>query len=135
MVTTVAVAMEFHDLPFASTVLYNMALDKGGHEEGVDYPYDIRKTRIKPVVAKIVDSIALNVVNSGHRLQPLLDELDGACVHVTDPVTFAAVSMAVRRASEDIVLLCDVLYGDVVAWLMAHFMERLEINIAGKRVF
>ncbi|CZR59515.1 uncharacterized protein PAC_09407 [Phialocephala subalpina] len=135
MVTTVAVVMEFHDMAFASTVLCNMALDKGGHDGGVVYPYDIRRTRIKPVITKIVDSIALNVVNCGHTLQALPDELQGLCIHVTDPETFAAVIMAVQRATENIVLLCDVLYGDVIAWLIAHFMGIIEISIAGKRTF
>jgi hypothetical protein len=135
VVTTVAVVMEFHDMNFASTVLSNMALDKGGHQEGVDYPYDIKRTRIKPVITKIVDSIALNVVNSGHKLKALPDELSGQCVHVTDPGAFAAVSMAVQRASEDLVLLCDVLYGDLVAWIIAHFVGTFEISIAGKRIF
>jgi hypothetical protein len=135
MVTTVAVVMEFHDMTFATNVPCNMALDKGAHDEIVDYPYDIRRTRIKPVITKIVDSIALNVVNSGHRLQSLPDELQDLCIHVADPETFAAVIMTVQRVRENIVLLSDVLYGDIVAWLIAHFMGILEISIAGKRTF
>lgn len=135
MVTTVAVLMAFHDMKFAINVLCNMALDTGGHEGGVDYPYDIRRTRIKPVISKIVESIALNVVNSGHTIGPLPDELGGFCVHVMDPNTFAAVATTVFRATEDIVLLCDVLYGDLVAWILAHFMGTFEISIAGRRAF
>lgn len=40
---------------------------------------------------KIVESIVLNVVNSGYNLAPLPDEVAGLCVHIASAATFAVV--------------------------------------------
>ena len=135
MVTTVAVLMKYHDLPFATKVICYMALDKGGHDYGVDYPYDVKRTRIAPVVGKIVDSIALNVVNTGKPLRGLPKSLCDLCNHSTDDCTFSAVVMSIQRNQGNMLMDCNALFGDIVVWLLAHYGGTIEVSIAGRVLY
>ena len=102
LVTTVAVIMSFHDIPFAVKVLSNMAFDQGGHTRGVAYRYDVSKAFAARTMEKVVHSIALNVVNSGYAtkgLPPSLKQFYNQ--NVVDKDTFAAVAMTVQLRETD----------------------------------
>ncbi len=75
MVSTVAALTRFHDPEFATDALCSIILDKGGHEKELSLKYSVQRSPIKAVISKIVDSIYLNVVNAGHDLGGLPDEL------------------------------------------------------------
>jgi len=136
IVTTAATAMSYHGLEFAAKVLCNMAMDKGGHEKGVQYGYSIHRTRLMPVLAKVVDSVALNVVNAGCNLKSTLPEgLKKLCAHPLTAVTFSAIAMAIMRAKGDLVLTSDSFPPDITTWLLTHFQGYLEISVSGKIVF
>lgn len=68
MVSTVAAIMTHHDYEYTVDALCEMIADRGRREAGVNYSYSIHRIRLKPVLSKIVESIALNVVNAGHDL-------------------------------------------------------------------
>lgn len=114
VVTTVATCMLYHGMGFAVDVLCNMATDKGSHEKGVKYGYSIYRTRLMPVIAKFVESVALNVVNAGHDFRfTLPPELKDLCNHPLISRTLSAVIMAVTRAEGDIVITSDRFPGDL----------------------
>ena len=66
MVSSVASLTEFHEPNHVTEILCSMILDKGGHQEEVSYQYNIQRAPLKAVISKIVESIYINVVNSGH---------------------------------------------------------------------
>ncbi|KAI9858618.1 MAG: hypothetical protein M1813_007423 [Trichoglossum hirsutum] len=135
MVTTVAAIMAFHDHLFATETLTRMVLDTGGHEDRIQYPYSVHMTRLKPVLSKIVESIALNVVNSGHDLGTLPDAFANLCNHVLNPPEFAAVVMAIQRSKNDVLLYCGQLPGDILVWLMTHFHGTIEVSVSGRVIY
>jgi hypothetical protein len=96
LVTTVAVIMRYHTIEYATNALCNFVLDPGDSTDRVNPPYDVRKTRVKPVLNKIVNSIALNVVNSGHCLKDLPNELKNLCSHETEYLVFAATIASIQ---------------------------------------
>lgn len=97
IVTTVAAVLEYHSLAYAKRLICTFAVDKGDHKHGLRIQYDIRNTRIKPVVDKVVESIALTVVNTGHNLKGLPDELKHLCQHICGHILFAATISAIKR--------------------------------------
>ena len=124
MVTTVAVLMKYHDLPFATRVICYITLDKDGHGEGVGYPCDVKWTRIAPVVSSIVDSIVLNIFSTGKSLRGLPSSFCDLCNHTTDDCTFSAVVMSIQRNQGNMLMDCNALFGDIVAWLLALYGGR-----------
>ncbi|KAF4944687.1 hypothetical protein FGADI_12509 [Fusarium gaditjirri] len=133
VVTTVAVCMMYHDMEYAVDVLCNFALDQGGHEEGVSYRRSPYRMRLKPVVIKFVDSVALNIVNTGHDFNlGLPGVLNGTCSHPLEAPQLSAIIKAVTQAQSDIFITSDLFPGDLVMWLMTHFHGILEISLNGK---
>lgn len=136
LVTTVAAIMAYHDVIYAEKAICNMVLDPGGHQHGIIAPYDVRKTRIKPVVEKVVDSIALTIVNSGHALEGLPKELQHICPHASGYEVFAATIATVQRHnSPSLVLSTNVLYAEIALWLLSHWNGILEVVVKGKSVY
>lgn len=136
LVTTLAAVMADHDVTFAGKVICNMVLDPGGHQHGIIAPYDVRKIRIKPVVEKVVGSIALTIVNSGHALEDLPAELKEYCAHVSGWEVFAATIATVQKhSSPAIVINTDVLYADILLWLLSHWHGTLQVVVKGKIVY
>ncbi|KAF5720070.1 hypothetical protein FMUND_4354 [Fusarium mundagurra] len=135
VVTTVAVCMMYHDMAYAVEVLCNIALDQGGHEKGVSYRRSPYRLRLKPVISKFVDSVALNIVNTGHDFRSTFpDELKDICSHPLEAAEFSAIIKAVSVAQSDIFITSDLFPGDLVLWLMTHFHGVLEISLNGKVV-
>lgn len=78
LVTTTLSLMAVHPPDYAIEALCFMALDKDLHQERVTHPYDFQRTRLKPVMSRIVNSIAYNVANSGHDLGTTSTRTKGA---------------------------------------------------------
>ena len=99
MVTTVAATMVYHPPEYAVDVLCNMAVDKPKgpedhvHENGVRQIYTPQKARLRPVLTKIVESIAFTIINLGKDIGNLPDEFKGCCVHVLSASVFAATAI------------------------------------------
>ncbi|MCJ1368143.1 hypothetical protein MMC16_007284 [Acarospora aff. strigata] len=135
MVSTVASLVVDHDLKDATETVCCMILDQDTRGSGTYQPHSYKKTSIRAVMSKIVDSIYLNVVNAGHSAEPLPFLLRHLHSHSVDPVQFAATVMRIQRASGDVVLTVDRFQGDVTVWLLNHFEGYLEISVLGKILF
>ncbi|KAF4450040.1 hypothetical protein F53441_6745 [Fusarium austroafricanum] len=135
VVTTVAVCMMYHDMEYAAEVLCNFALDQGNHAEGATYRRNPYRLRLKPVVSRFVDSVALNIVNTGHDFRSAFpDELKDVCSHPLDAPQFSAIIKAVSQAHSDIFIISDLFPGDLALWLITHFHGVLEVSLNGKVV-
>jgi hypothetical protein len=133
LVTTTLSLMADHPPDYAIEALCFMALDKDLHREGVNHPYSIQRTRLKPVMTKIVKSIAYNVANSGHDLGKLPSKLKGLCQHTTSAATFAAVVMAItRNSNNDVLLYSGCFHSDIYLWLCNHYTGHLEVSVEGE---
>ncbi|KAH8196865.1 hypothetical protein TruAng_008978 [Truncatella angustata] len=136
VVTTVAVCMMYHDMAYAVEVLCNLAMDQSDHTKGVSYHRSHYRVRLKPVVTKFVDSIALNVVNAGHDLcSAFPNALKGVCSHPLEAPQLSAIIKAVSAAQSDIIITCDLFPGDLAMWLLTHFHGVLEISLNGTVVY
>jgi len=136
LVTTVAAIMEHHDVIYAEKAICNMVLDTSDHKHGIVAPYDIRRVRIKPVVEKVIDSIALTIVNSGYTVEGLPKELKHICPHTSGYEVFAATISTIQiHSAPSIVLSMDVFYADITLWFLSHWNGTLEIVVKGKLVY
>jgi hypothetical protein len=121
LVTNVAAIMTYHDVKYTEKAICNIVLDTSDHKHGIVAPYDIRRIRIKPVVGKVVDSIALTIVSSGHTLEGLPKELEYLCPHTSGYEVFAATISTIQKHQVlCIILSTDVFYADITMWLLSH---------------
>jgi hypothetical protein len=132
LVTTVAALFTNHDMAYASVAICDMLLEKGNHEEGTSKVYRYEKSRLLPVVKKVVESITLNVVNTSGNFDNLPEEIRGTCSHQIDAHTFAAAAMAISRVPGDVIIRCNRFLADLYVWLLAHIEGELSLSIAGK---
>lgn len=141
VVTTVAASMAFHDIPFTVELMCNLAVDDDtdqvlDHRQGPQYPYNSKRTRIRPVVQKIVDSMAQNIGNCGLGLPDFPEELIGGniCRHVVQKDVFSAIITTIRRepTAKRTVIWMDVFYADVILWILNHFQGSIEVSISGR---
>jgi hypothetical protein len=143
LVSTVAATLAYHDMKWATDAICYMTTDTKErlrslpYEKGIHHPYDTGRARIKPVVEKIVSSIALNVVNSGYDFrQDMPRELAKCCIHTSQSGVFAAVVMAVVHETErDLMLYSSKLFGDIFLWLLVHYTGSIQVSIAGKIMY
>ncbi|KAL1615322.1 hypothetical protein SLS54_009103 [Diplodia seriata] len=112
-----------------------MMLDQGGHENGVSMKYYVQRAPILAVMSKIVESIYVNVVNAGHDLKSLPEELGNLHHHYLDDRTLAGIIMGVQRETGDVVLRSDYFLSDLTFWLLSHFHGRLEIFVGRNLLF
>ncbi|KAH0548583.1 hypothetical protein GP486_007873 [Trichoglossum hirsutum] len=138
MVTTVATSTKYQPMEFAIEVLCTMALvnmDDSLDKEENYFSYSVDRARLLGVLSKVVDSIMLNVVNAGHTLGDIPEELRSLCIHLADAPELARIFLKVSRSKTDILLLCDRFQGDILLWILAHFEGSVEVSVAGKQVF
>lgn len=129
MVSTVASLITYHDLEFAKTALPLMILDQGGHEKMIKTKHRVQRAPVGAVISKLVDSIYLNVINTGHSVGSLPTELRHLHVHLLDEAAFAATAMEIQRASGDLILMIDWFLADIIMWILNHFEGLLEISV------
>jgi len=134
LVTTVAALFAHHDMSYASEAVCDMLLDKGNHKEGTSQVYRYEKSRLLPVVKKIVESITLNVINGSGNSDNLPEEIRRMCSHYVDPHTFAAVAMAIYQSSGDVIIHCNRPLADLYLWLLTHIEGDICISVAGSIV-
>ena len=137
VVTTVATLMAHHNIPYIVNALCYIVLEPETQADGMRYPYTVRMTRIKPIITKVVESIALNVVNSGfsYSLGELPTELQGVCCHAATEDTFATVITRIENHSSNILIASDVFYADITLWILSHLRGALDVSITGKLLF
>ena len=93
------------------------------------------RLRLMKVLSKIVDSIALNVVNQGYDVPDFPEELKKQCQrHKTPSAIFARLITELQRPQINLILICERFQADVVLWLLNHFNGNLEIWVQRKRL-
>ena len=135
VVSIVTAFMSYHDLTFAERCLCNMADNEGNHRHGPQYLYDLRRNRIKPVISKIVESVALDIANAGFELQEMQAELRGVCGHVLDIDASSAAIMTIQGLRGNAWVFTDVFYVDLSLWILTHYAGNLEVSVGGKIVY
>ena len=135
MATTTACLLTDHDPSYVKSALTAMLLDRGGHEAEIKYTHEVWRGPIRAVISKIVDSIFLNISNSGHRTVALPPELSCLHVHPVDDSNFAAIVIQIQKLTSSLVLRADRFPGDIILWLLNHFEGRIEIYIRSNRIF
>ena len=143
MVTTVAAATKFRGMDFATQLLLEIVLyrkygntsSEANHDAKVSNYYSVDRARLNGVLSKIVESISLHVINPGHTLGTLPDELKHLCTHHLSAESFSSICMSIIRAEEDMMLLCDRFQGALLLWILAHFEGSIEVSVANKRLY
>ncbi|KAL8871817.1 MAG: hypothetical protein Q9174_002428 [Haloplaca sp. 1 TL-2023] len=141
MVTTVAVITKLYGLGIARGFLCDMILYDRHQSALKDFEisqrWSVERARLKGVIFKIVDSIALNVVNPGHCLGDMPYQLKSLCVHSISGSTNDLVEILTKilRSNADTLLLCDRFLGVVFLWIRAHFEGNIEVSVGGRKVF
>lgn len=134
IVTTVATLIQKHDEEYVTDVLCSMILDQGGHEKGINYEHLPHRGPIRAVMSKIVHSVQLNVINSGHSLSDLPPPLSRLHPHLVDERTFAAIVMGSRRTRDNIVIKSKRFLADISLWFLFHWSGMFEVFIEGEMV-
>lgn len=133
LVTTTLSLMATHPVEYAAEALCFMVLDRDLHRDAVSHPYSIQRTRLKPVMSKIVKSIAYNVANCGHSMSTLPPRLKDLCQHTLSASNLAAVVMTiVRNSGKDILIYSGCFHVDLYQWLLNHYTGLLEISVEGE---
>jgi hypothetical protein len=136
LVTTVAIVLEYHTISFAEKALCSMVLDSEEHRNDGYPAYDVRKTRIRPVIEKVVESIALTIVNSGHALNGFPKELESICPHSIAHDVFAKTTACIQKhRSTSIIMSTEVFPADIVMWLLNHWEGTIEVVLKGRIVY
>ncbi|KAK8087414.1 hypothetical protein PG994_002388 [Apiospora phragmitis] len=134
MVTTVTSLSNFYKIDRITDTVCSMMFYHNGNPASAQYQYQVQRAPIRAVTLKIVESISRNVVNAGHSLQGIPEELSRLHVHLVDPSTFAALVRGIREATNDIVLRCDRFIGDITMWLLNHFHGTFEVVLRSQLV-
>ncbi|KAL9067198.1 MAG: hypothetical protein Q9157_006890 [Trypethelium eluteriae] len=132
IVTTVSTMTRYRDPESVASMLCSMILDRGGHEKEVAFRYDIHRAPMKAIISKIVDSVYINVVNTGKNLPDLPEELRQFHKHLLDDRTFAGIVMGVQRAEGDVTIRSQRFLADLSAWLFFHFDGTFEISVQNR---
>lgn len=127
LVTTVAALLTHHDTAYATDAICAMVPD----ETGVAVHF--QRNRLFPIVKKIVEDIALHVVNCGNTLK-YPEGLRGVCRHVVDSLIFAAAIMGVCQAEGNVVIYSNKFLADIYMWLLAHVEGKVSLLVANEVV-
>jgi hypothetical protein len=119
-------------MEYPSAAICDMLLDESNHREGTSKLYRYEKSRLLPVVGKIVESITLNVVNCSGNFDAIPAELLNKRSHRIDSHTFAAAAMAISRSSGDVIIRCNRFLADLYVWLLSHIEGDISLSTAGK---
>lgn len=137
LATTVATLVIHHDMSYAADAVCDMVLSA---TQQVDdrmsvQDHEVRRSQLRSVLGKIVESIMLNVVNCGQDLGSLPLQLRDICGHTCNAKTFAAVSMALAKGSDNLIIRCKKFLVDVFVWTLAHIKGNVVLSITGQIVY
>lgn len=131
LVTTVASIVQFQNLNYAVDALSQMILASSFAQQA----YSIQLKRLKGILQKICESIALHVINPGHGVGAIPPELSALCAHNCNATVFANVVVKISNSKHDILLYCDRFQAMILSWLLAHFHGSIEVSVGGRKRF
>lgn len=95
----------------------------------------VLKARIRPVIAKVVDSIHLHIVNMGHGAQKLPHAIDTLPKHYLASFVLAGAIKAIRdRADGNILVFMNGCIVDLLDWIIHHWTGMLCISVNNRVV-
>ncbi|KAI9657146.1 MAG: hypothetical protein M1821_003312 [Bathelium mastoideum] len=136
MVTTVASLLPHHDIQFVAQTITNTVFEEAERAHGTAQTYNVSKAYLGSIMNKMVSSIALNVVNAGYSVRNLPDEIQKIYQgDVMNAETLAATIVAIEKNTNEILLDCSALFGDLVNWILSHFEGVLQVSINGVNIY
>lgn len=137
LATTVATLLIHHDMNYAAKAICDMILfeEKQVDEDTGVRVYALCKSKLLPILKKVVESITLNVVNCGHDLGAMPPQLRDICGHGCTASAFAEVTMVITRSSGNLIIRCTKFPADIFVWALAHLEGDIELSIAGQIVY
>jgi hypothetical protein len=137
LATTVATLLIHHDMSYAASAICDMILvdEKQVADGTVVQGYALQKSQLLPVMAKIVESITLNVVNCGHDIESLPPQLSDISGHTCDARAFGTVTMTLATGSNNLIIRCRRFLVDVFVWTLAHVEGIVELSIVGQIIY
>jgi hypothetical protein len=131
LVTTVASMSAFYNLERTTNILVKMALS--AHQR---HPaHNLQRQRLKAILGRVCESIALHVVNPGHSVGALPRELSELCAHLCDPLTLGDIFSKIHQSKKDILVYCDRFPAPLVSWLLVHFEGIVEVSLGGAKIY
>lgn len=82
-------------------------------------------------MSKIVQSVQLHVINSGHSLSDLPPTLGRLHPHLVDEKTFAAIVVGLQRTQDNVVIKSKRFIADLSLWLLYHWSGVFEVFVEG----
>ena len=134
LVTTTVIWARFQQLSDVPELLCEMIMSKAPTEAtSTSPPESVIRMRLLRVLSKVVDSIALNVVNVGHDINEFPEELQKCCQrHLCKANDFAKVTAEIQKEPSHLLLLCDRFPADLTLWILNHYDGSIEITMGSK---
>ncbi|KAG8677780.1 hypothetical protein FPOAC2_03921 [Fusarium poae] len=133
LVSTVASLASYYGNQHITEIICSLIIDRTDAPPGIrQYKhYQIWRAPITAVMAKIVDSIFLNVINAGHQPPHIPPQLSHLHTHALGHWELPSLIRGVQKADGDVLIICGVFFADVFAWLYSHFHGHLAVSIHG----
>ena len=95
------------------------------------------RMQIEPVVKKIVSSIWLNVVNAGHQVIGLPEELSQICPfgHCLTSEKLGSAMNTIQNGGRRMIVCSKRFFADITLWLMLHLDGVLRVVVSGRIVY
>ncbi|KAL8701783.1 MAG: hypothetical protein Q9201_004731 [Fulgogasparrea decipioides] len=119
VVSTCAALAPLYGASDVTDIICTLMLNKRDSSDKPDmgYGYDVRRMPITAVMSKIIESVFLNVVNAGHKMDSIPEELCHLHIHLLDHTTFAAIIADLQHRKGDVLIVSRCFLGDLAAWL------------------
>jgi hypothetical protein len=132
--TTQTVLMRYKSCEFVVETLCSLFASVSFKDE--DPRRRVLMARIRPVIAKVVDSIHLHIVNMGHTGLELPKAINDLPKHYLASFSLVSAIKAVEdRSGSDIVIQMKGCIVDLIDWLFHHWDGTLRVSVNNKIVF
>ena len=134
LATTHAVLFKYHDLDYSTEALCDLSLS---HKVPID---DGRRlvlmARIRPVLEKTTESIAIQTTNLGQGVAALPDELKALKPHFLSPGEFShAVHTIISGTDQDLLVRVEHCATDLLDWIYGHWPGKLTVGLENSIVY
>jgi hypothetical protein len=139
--TSEAVILKYHDLSYATSAFCDLFLAR--HIDQLASIRPVWMARIRPVVLKVVESIALHVFNLGGGIDPLPDCLQELPHHFLAPSTLAEAIHTIQNLTDtvrktdglEILVKMEHCAIDLLSWTYHHWDGKLSISKDNRYIF
>ena len=134
LATTQAVLLKYHDLEYSSKALCDLALASLIGSD--DHRRSAYLARMYPVMAKLVESIALHSTNSGYGVSDLPESLRELPRHFQDAGEFSRSIHAIQGAyQQQLLVQMDYCVTGLLDWILNHWQGCVTVSYCNKIVY